>query len=206
MLRAIFPQAVFISKCPQVKVQVSLQSAHLHADLQALLDSGATDNFLNPLVVNQFNLPMIELPKSRVVRNVNGTKNRSGSITHATKLEVQYQNHTVPLLFLIMDMCYDPGPYHQFSTIFRHLFLHSRSLIPYLFPYAPLGLPPDHLMNHLTIPQSDITCHHSAVRSILQYHYLTLYGLPAHYHIMMDHQLMMRLYLELPTHDEPYYT
>jgi len=47
---------------------------------------------------------MIELPKSRVVHNVDGTKNRSGSITHAAKLEVQYQNHTVPLLFLIMDM------------------------------------------------------------------------------------------------------
>jgi len=30
--------------------------------------------------------------------------NRSGSITHGAKLEVQYQNHTVPLLFLIMDM------------------------------------------------------------------------------------------------------
>jgi len=30
MLEAIFPQAVFIPKCPQVKAQVSLQSAHLH--------------------------------------------------------------------------------------------------------------------------------------------------------------------------------
>jgi len=104
MLQAIFPQAVFIPKCPQVKAQVSLQSTHLHADLQALLDSGATDNFLNPLVVNRFNLPMIELPKSRVICNVDGTMNRSGSIIYGAKLEVQYQNHTVPLLFLIMDM------------------------------------------------------------------------------------------------------
>jgi len=91
MLWAIFPQAVFIPKCPQVKAQVSLQSTHLHADLQALLDSGATDNFLNPLIVNRFNLPTIELPKSRIVCNVDGTMNRSGSITHGTKLEVQSQ-------------------------------------------------------------------------------------------------------------------
>jgi len=74
MLWSIFPQAIFISKCPQVKAQVSLQSAHLHTDLQALLDSGTTDNFLNPLIVNQFNLPTIELPKSRVVCNIDGTK------------------------------------------------------------------------------------------------------------------------------------
>jgi len=91
MLQAIFPQAVFVPKCLQVKAQVSLQSAHLHADLQALLDSGTTDNFLNPLVVNQFNLPTIELPKPRVVCNVDGTMNRSGSITHGAKLEVVIQ-------------------------------------------------------------------------------------------------------------------
>jgi len=106
--------------------------------------------------------------------------------------------------------CYDPGPYHQFSAIFCHLFLCSRSLVPHLFPYTPLRPPPNHLtshlMDHLTIPQSDITCHHSAVCSTPQYHYLTLYGLPAHCHVMMDCQLMMKLYLELPAHDEPYYT
>jgi len=104
--------------------------------------------------------------------------------------------------------CYDPGPYHQFPLIFHHLFLRSQSLVPHLFPYVPLGPPPNHLtshlMDHLTIPQSDITCHHSVVCSILQHHHLTHYGLPAHCHIMIDRQLMMELYLGLTYHDEPY--
>jgi len=99
--------------------------------------------------------------------------------------------------------CYDPGPYHQFSLIFHHFILRSQSLVPHLFPYAPLGPPPNHLkshlMDHLTIPQSDITCHHSTVCSTPQHHHLTHYGLLAHCHVMME------LYLELPTHDEPYY-
>jgi len=107
-----------------------------------------------------------------------------------------------------MDDCYDPGPYHQFSLIFHHLFLHSQSLVPHSFPYAPLGPPPNHLtshlMDHLTIPQSDITCHHSTVRSTPQHHHLTLYGLPAHDALFLDCQLMMELYLELPRHDTPY--
>ena len=60
-------------------------------------------------------------------------------------------------------------------------------------------------MDHLTIPQSTITCHHSTVCSILQHHHLTLYGLPAHDMLFLDHQLMMELYLELPAHDKPYY-
>ena len=50
---------------------------------------------------------------------------------------------------------------------FTHFILHSWSLISYSFPHAPLGPSPNHLTSHLmdylTIPQSDITCHHSAV-------------------------------------------
>jgi len=59
-------------------------------------------------------------------------------------------------------------------------------------------------MDHLTIPQSTITCHHSAVRSTPQRHHLTLYGLPAHDALFLDRQLMMELYLEPPHHDLPY--
>ena len=58
-------------------------------------------------------------------------------------------------------------------------------------------------MDHLTIPQSDITCHHSAVHSTPQHHHLSSYGLPAHNTPLRSRQLMMELYLELPRHNEP---
>ena len=97
-----------------------------------------------------------------------------------------------------------------FPPFFRHFYLHSQSLVPHLFPHTPLGPPPDHLtshlMDHLTIPQSTITCHHSAVCSIPQHHYLSFSGLPAHDAPLCSCQLMMELYLELPHHDKPYYT
>jgi len=77
-----------------------------------------------------------------------------------------------------------PPIFHYFPPFI----LCSQSLVPHLFPHAPLGPPPNHLtshlMDHLTIPQSDITCHHSAVRSTLQHHHLTHYGLPAHCHVV----------------------
>jgi len=95
--------------------------------------------------------------------------------------------------------------------IFRYFpafILHSQSLIPHLFPHTLLGLPPNHLTSHLmdylTILQSTITCHHSAVRSTPQHHHLTLYGLPGHDAPLCSCQLMMELYLELPRHDLPY--
>jgi len=56
-------------------------------------------------------------------------------------------------------------------------------------------------MDKMTNPQSTITCHHSAVRSIPQYHHLTPFGLPAHDAPLRSRQLMMELYLELPRHD-----
>ena len=90
MLQAILPQAVFIPTKCQVKVPVSLQSVYLHINLQALLDSGTTDNFISPLTVNHFKLSTYKLPKSKVICNVDRTKNSQGSIMHTVNLEVQY--------------------------------------------------------------------------------------------------------------------
>jgi len=59
-------------------------------------------------------------------------------------------------------------------------------------------------MDHMTNLQSTITCHHSAVRSIMMCSHLTLFDLPAHDAPLRSCQLMMELYLELPRHDEPY--
>ena len=96
------------------------------------------------------------------------------------------------------------GPYPNFPPFISR----SQSLVPHSFPHAPLGLSPNHLTSHLidhmTNPQSTITCHHSAVRSIMTYPHSTLFGLPAHDGLFLDRQLMMELYLELPRHDKPY--
>ena len=136
MLQALFPEAVFIPKRHQIKAQVHLQSAHLHTNIYALIDSGATDNFISPVTIRCFNLPTYKLPKPKIVQNVDGTKNSIGPMTHATNLEVQYNNETVPLLFFIMNMCYDP-------VLPLFIFLFSLTF----FSHMTLC----HLIDHLTI-------------------------------------------------------
>jgi len=88
---------------------------------------------------------------------------------------------------------------------FPPFILRSWSLVPHSFPHAPLGPLSNHLtshlMDHMTNPQSTITCHHSAVRSIMTCPHLTLFDLPAHDGLFLDCQLMMELYLEPPRHD-----
>src|SRR5947208_4085382 len=104
MLRTIFPEAAFIPKQRQVKVPVQLQSKSLHSNVHTLLDSGATDNFISPLIVNRFNIQTYGLPRPKVVRNVDGTKNSIGPMTDVVTLEVHYHNYKIPLCFYVMNL------------------------------------------------------------------------------------------------------
>ena len=104
MLRTIFPEAAFIPKQRQVKAPVKLQSKSLRSNVHALLDSGATDNFISPLIINCFNITTYRLPKPKIVCNVDGSKNSIGPITNAVNLEVHYHNYKVPLCFYMMNL------------------------------------------------------------------------------------------------------
>jgi hypothetical protein len=104
MLRTIFPEAAFIPKQCQVKAPVQLYSKSLRSSIDALLDSGATDNFISPLIVNRFKIETFQLPRPKIVRNVDGSKNSIGPMTDAVNLEVHYHNQIVPLRFYVMNL------------------------------------------------------------------------------------------------------
>jgi predicted aspartyl protease len=59
------------------------------ADKQILVDSGATDNFIDPRLVKRLGLGTRELPQPRKIWNIDGTNNRAGMLTHLPDLEVQ---------------------------------------------------------------------------------------------------------------------
>jgi hypothetical protein len=104
MLWTIFPKAAFIPKQCQVKASVQLQSKLLHSNIDALLDSGATDNFISPLIVNCFEIKTFQLPRPKIVHNVDGSKNSIGPMTDTVNLEVHYHNQIVPLCFYVINL------------------------------------------------------------------------------------------------------
>ena len=53
-----------------------------------LLDSGATDNFIDQRTVNRLHISMQRLVKPRILYNIDKTKNKSGQITHYVDLEI----------------------------------------------------------------------------------------------------------------------
>ena len=54
----------------------------------ALLDSGATDNFIDQRMVNRLHISMRRLAKPHILYNVDKTENKSGRITHYVNLEI----------------------------------------------------------------------------------------------------------------------
>ncbi len=73
----------------------------------ALLDSGATENFLDPRMVNKFQLPTQKLRKPQSILNIDGTHNKAGSITRKCQLEVQFSDVITNVDFYITDLGQD---------------------------------------------------------------------------------------------------
>ena len=104
MLWAVYSQDVFIPRKRSMKATVNIKSANLQAATQALIDSGATDNFISPVLSNRHKLPAYQLDKPKVVRNVDSTPNSIGKVTHVTNLTIEYNDTCAELRFLIIDL------------------------------------------------------------------------------------------------------
>jgi len=61
----------------------------------ALLDTGATENFIDPATVAQLCLGTKKLPFKRTVYNVDRTLNHNGAVTHACNLIVSRGNKKI---------------------------------------------------------------------------------------------------------------
>jgi hypothetical protein len=58
------------------------------ANKKALVDSGATNNFMHPVFTKRMGLGLWELPNLKKIFNINNTTNKSGMITHFLDLDV----------------------------------------------------------------------------------------------------------------------
>ena len=104
MLKALFPQAVFMPKERSIHATVKIQSRTLHSPISALLDSGATDNFITPELVEHFQIPTRTLTRARTICNVDGTKNKIGNVTKNTQLTIRYRNESHLHNFYVADL------------------------------------------------------------------------------------------------------
>jgi hypothetical protein len=74
------------------------------ANKKALVDSGATDNFMHPAFARRMGLGLQKLPTPKKTFNIDNTSNKSGMITHFLDLNVRTNGINKEMQFLVMDI------------------------------------------------------------------------------------------------------
>jgi hypothetical protein len=87
-----------------MRIPVSIRVSYNKADIKALVDSGATDNFIHPNFVRRMGLGQRELDKPKNIYNIDDTTNKSGQITHYLSLAITTAGKTQEMRFLIMNI------------------------------------------------------------------------------------------------------
>ena len=70
-------------------IRTFLHMRSKRAEAIALLDSGATENFMNLDYARYLQVPIQRLKEPRKLYNVDGSPNRSGELQYFTNLQVQ---------------------------------------------------------------------------------------------------------------------
>ena len=103
-VRAICCNAVYITRYRSMRVPVSIRTRYFMAEKKALVDSGATDNFIHPAFARRLGLIMTPLDKPKRIYNIDNTSNKSGSITHSLELKVTTKGIEKIMRFLVTDI------------------------------------------------------------------------------------------------------
>ena len=74
------------------------------AEAVALIDSGATENFMNLKYAEWLQLPIKKMSEPRKLLNVDGTENKSGELRYYTDLQVQTGTNHTNLRFYLTEL------------------------------------------------------------------------------------------------------
>src|SRR6266851_2424222 len=75
--------------------------------VKALLDSGATENFIHPRMVKKMKLQTRLLKKPRQVKNVDGSPNKAGEVMEVAILEIRHKGYRGNHAFFVAEVDHD---------------------------------------------------------------------------------------------------
>src|SRR5277367_5233698 len=87
-----------------MSIRVYVNTASKRAETQALLDTGATENFMSLQYAKHLRLPIKRMAKPRPVYNVDGTPNKAGQIDCYTDLEMQSGQKRIYVRFFLTEL------------------------------------------------------------------------------------------------------
>jgi hypothetical protein len=83
---------------------VFVHSRSKRAETVALLDSGATENFINISYAQKLNLPIRKLTQERRLFNVDGTPNKAGTLKYYTDIITRTGTKRTDLHYFLTDL------------------------------------------------------------------------------------------------------
>jgi len=88
----------------EVWMDIGIEKVDMHEGItvKVLLDSGATGMFMDWKMAAKYRFRLQKLERPIMVRNVDGTNNSAGAITHQVEVNVYYKGHIERMR---MDMC-----------------------------------------------------------------------------------------------------
>ena len=81
---------------------ILLQGKNKTVDTSALIDSGATRNFMDLQLLSRDNFVLVQLPALILAYNVDGTTNRKGTIHWKVKTTLTLGDHSHPIELMIL--------------------------------------------------------------------------------------------------------
>jgi len=106
---AVTPPAIYVlsKQSPRslsLAVKLTTLTSLATVSVSALLDSGATGNFVSPEFVRKHGLETTPLPQPIPVRNVDGTPNENGAITEELEALLTFGRHTERARFAVANL------------------------------------------------------------------------------------------------------
>src|SRR5712672_535985 len=95
---------VYMSNRKSMTLKAYVHAAHRRTEAPALLDSGATENFMSLTYAKWLKLPFKRLPYERPLLNVDGTTNKTGSLKYYTDLQVQTGTKRTDMRFFLTNL------------------------------------------------------------------------------------------------------
>ena len=88
-------------------VSLTVNMWHKMTNLEALMDCGATHNFIDPRTIKTLAMGTNLLKQPLIVHNIDGTINQGGTITHYCNLWVQRGTQVEKLGFYVANLGWD---------------------------------------------------------------------------------------------------
>ena len=104
MIRLISSERVYLSGRQSMSLRVYLHTSNRRAETTALLDCGATENFINERYARRMRLPVKRLVTPRKIINVDGTPNLRGDIQFYMDLELTQGTRRIKLRFFLTEI------------------------------------------------------------------------------------------------------